>query len=369
MTNSENNDLKSIVLQEVESITSKKETLISAGLLLLVFLFFPPFWIFGIPTIIFLIIWYQVGRAQDNRALTIARGHLPASATSMEIVESLGTADSIALNDWGLVYAKPGASPIQMSWNSMISVKETGLGIVVFKNAERELTINLSLNRYTHITEFIHSRIGNKAEFDIDVETGQSQLIARLKTSPKVWKKGKNKLTVDANGIDLNGQRMDWNEMTSVTEGHREIEDATPDRWFTFSSADRKIEVHADTFESSSELLLHTYFDTLRAIISEKLPKNSRLESQPLNPHERAKEELERGIDATKAAFAFAMKSKKFKMLEDDFFKPMLRVVDKYDLDYLASAQMFLEKYALVMRETGREKEAELLELRVRNRR
>jgi hypothetical protein len=127
------------------------------------------------------------------------------------------------------------------------------------------------------------------------------------------------------------------------------------------SRINSSFEVPSDIVSREKEIPRFTGFDLLKLIVREKLPSKTDFRSPVLTPLRRAIEEFERSWEAAKGGFAFALKSGKFSKIENNYFKHILRLCDRFKLDetYPSITRDFFHDYAQLLERTGRKDEAE----------
>ena len=82
-------------------------------------------------------------------------------------------------------------------------------------------------------------------------------------------------------------------------------------------------------------------------------------------PRQRALDEFVRLHDVYKAAYALSFESGKYHVVEPRFAE-MLKIVDKFDLEFETSVQHFFHDYATLLERMGRHKESQALSRRIR---
>ena len=350
------------VRKEIAEIT--KAPHIVAGII--VFLIFmcavPVFWFILPFAIIFLVVLYKVGEGNNAKALKIARAKLGGNESKLEISEDMELASSLVLNDWGVIYLPAGKPPIEMAWGEIDSVEETGLAYLEFNAGKKKLKADLAVRRYTLISESLNEKLPGRCKFLIDPKTGESELLKRLKEGPKEWKK--EKLRIDDSGIEYDGNKMSWDEMESVVEEEVFHHDSMPTHALSFFNGRTKFAVGSFHVSNGTGLPGSSAYDYMKAVTKEKLDRKASFLKNAAVPYKRALDEFERSQDAMKAAFALALKSCKFHVIEPHF-KNMLRIVDKFKLQDERSVQKFFHDYALLLQRTGREDEAQAMGRRV----
>jgi hypothetical protein len=347
---------------EITQITSLPAIATGIVVWLLFCFIVPPFLLLLPLVLVILAALFMLSQGNDAKAKKIARSHLAGRTSDLEIVESAGTATALALNDWGVVYVSPGKRPVEMAWSEINSVEETGIGVLAFRSSKSKFEIDCSLGRYMLITETIYNKIPERTDFDIDPSTCKSRILAKLESTPREWTSRKGRLVVSASGVEFNDTRLNWNDISSVTETYIPGDETAPYQSLTFSSwISSSFEVPSDIVSREKEIPRFTGFDLLKLIVREKLPSKTDFRSPVLTPLRRAIEEFERSWEAAKGGFAFALKSGKFSKIENNYFKHILRLCDRFKLDetYPSTTRDFFHDYAQLLERTGRKDEAE----------
>lgn len=336
------------------------------GLVLLVITLIcaPPLLFFLVPAVVFLVVLFMLGQRNEKKALAIARSHL-LGGSSAELSEPVGADGSLVLTDWGIVYIKSGKRPIEIAWDSVNTVRETGVGVLTFQSLNDEFRLDLSQARFLYVCEFIQQRIGKRAQFDVDPVTGESQIVSRLASSPRVCGKGKNRLIIAADFLEYKGIKLPWTDIVSVVEHSRPVVHAREQRWMSFTAADKGFEIFEDAIEADGELPLSTSFDFLRAVVFEIIPQKAKFEKEPLTPRLRAYYEFERVAEQAKLALSFSPKKKGSYELILQRYKIGMNLIDKYKLDGVLVNE-FLENYAKLFKLAGQSLDAERIETRIR---
>jgi hypothetical protein len=364
MRNSET-DIATRVRKEIVEITSKPAIAVGLLLILLFLCSVPVFLFLLVPVVIFLVILYKIGAANDSKARTLARSH-QSGASGFEMRESIGLSDSMVLNDWGIVYVSSNKKSIEIPWSDIKSVTETGVGYCVFDFGQGKLEMDLSIHRYTLIADTIYERIPERTDFDIDPVTGTSRLLEKLRRSPFCWNTKKGPFIVDNDGIEFGTRRLNWTNIENVSESIFEGDESPTIRRLTFVSGNSQISLEDHMINGPNEIPRYTTFDRVKQIVCERIPRQARYELPPSAPRKRAEAELEMCQDAAKGALAFGLQSGKLDYAES-LYKPMLKLVDKYQLDYFVPAQNFLQDYAVLLRKTNQVELAQQLERRVKS--
>lgn len=354
------------VRKEIAEITTAPH--IVGGLIaILILLCCVPFFFFLLPfVIVVLVVLYKMSEGNEAKALKLARAHLNGKSSTLEISESVETANALVLNDWGIVYVTVGKPAIEVPWREIKSVDETSIGILNFNCDKFNFEVNLSIGRYNLITEALYEKLPGRVQFDVDPQTGNSNILDRLKDGPREWSSKKSRLIVSEDGIEYGGNRMSWLEISSVRESRVYVDEGPDTLFLTFSSGGNRFDVTDDVVSLDKELPCYTGYDLLKLIVYDRIPGRTQFEEEALTPSKRALEEFKRGQDATKAGFAFALKSGKLHVIEPHFHN-MLKLVDKFHLDKHSCVQDFFQDYGLLFQKTGRDREAEQLASRLSN--
>ncbi len=350
------------VRKEIAEITTKPYAIIGIIVFLIFMCAVPVFFVILPFAIIFLVILYKLGEGNSAKALKIARAKLGGSESKLEIKEDMELASAMVLNDWGVVYLPSGKTAIEMAWGEIDSVEETGLGMLTFKAGSKKLNADLAIRRYIIITEALHEKLKGKCSFLIDPESGESEVIKRLRVEPKDWKKVK--LRIDDSGVEYDGKSMRWDDMSSVREAEVTHLDSMNTVMLTFSNGRDSLVVGSNHVSDGTGLPNASAYDYLKLVASEKLSDRSLFLRDPASPNKRALDEFRRSQDAVKAGYAFAIKSGKFHVIEP-YFKEMLKIVDKFNLQNEPRVQRYFHDYALLLQRTGREEEAQAMGARV----
>lgn len=357
-------DFPTQVRKEFKEITSKPA--IAVGLLFfLIFLCCVPAFLFLIiPVVVFLVIVYKIGEGTGAKAKKLARTHLPLGSSQLEIFESVGLASSIALNDWGIVFVSPDKPAVEMAWQEIASVSEVASAVLLFKGEVKELRLDLSTSRYFMITEAVYNRLPDRVDFDIDPLSGQSKILQRLSCGPRVWAHKQKRLKLDDNGIEFDTQEMLWRDVTTVSETFVDGDEGPHYHSLTFFSNKGKLEITVSNFPAQEDLDRQRNFDLLKQIVNERIPGRAQFTTGAPTPKDRALAEFMRSQDSAKGGLAFALKSGKFGPL-DAIYKPMLSIVDKYNLDDHPSVQEFLQDYVVLLERTDRSPDSMRLKRRI----
>lgn len=356
-TNTPQKPFKFDVRKEIAEITSTPAIL--GGLIaLLILLCCVPVFIILLPfVVVALVVLYKMAEGNEAKALKQSRAHLHGKASKLEILESLGTADALVLNDWGVVYSAVGKPPLEIPWSEIESVEETSIGMLKFNAVKATFEVNLSIGRYNLITEALYDRIPGKVQFDVDPQTGHSNILERLRKGPRTWTCRKSQLIVREDGIEYGGNRMGWQDISSVEETRIYVDEGPDTLFLTFSSMSHSFDVYDDAVSLENELPCYTGYDLLKMIVYDRIPGKTSFDRAALTPSERALEEFKRCQDFTRAGFAIATDSGKFDAIEPHF-RNMLKLVDKFHLDNHHCVQDFFQDYGVLLERTGRESEA-----------
>lgn len=339
-----------------------KPTVIGGIIAFLIVLGCVPTFLILLPfVIVFLVILYKIAEGNNAKARAIADKHLGGRSTELDLLESVATASALVLNDWGIVYFTPGKAPIEWAWKEIDSIEETGIGVLRFSNGRTNFEVNLSIHRYMLINEVLTEKLPAKTHFDVDVKTGKSKLLDRLKTEPRRWP---NNLILTNDGIEFNTRHLPWNDISSVRESVVSVEDASDQLTLTFSSSKGSFDIPDYLVSRENELPRYTGYDLLGAIVAERLPNKTNLSKPALTPAIRALHEFERCHEAMAAAYSLAAEKGNFQKLEPQY-KYMLDLVDKFHLDHVTEVQKFFHDYAYMLQKLNRPDDAAKLQRRM----
>ncbi|MBX9669089.1 MAG: hypothetical protein K2X93_15800 [Candidatus Obscuribacterales bacterium] len=357
-------DIPTQVRKELKEITSKPAIAVGLLLFLILLCTVPAFFFLLIPTVIFLVVLYKIGEGSTAKAKKIARSRLPVASSKLEVFESVGLASCVALNDWGIVFVSPNKPVVEMAWNEIASVAEVASSVLLFKCEVKELPLDLSTSRYFLITDKVHEKLPGKVDFDVDPVSGQSKILQRLTVGPRVFVHNNKSLILDDNGIEFNGQQINWTDVNVVTETFVDGDDGPAYHSLTFSSNTKKFEITQSKFPAEDDLSKMRNFLLLKQIVGEKIPAKTQFTSSALSMRDRAIDEFLRGREAAKVGLAFALKSGKFEPLKE-WYEPMLSIADKYDLDDHPAVQDFIQDYVVYLERTDRSTEAQRMNRRL----
>ncbi len=351
------------VRKEIAEITKSKAVIVGLVVLCLLMCMVPVFFILIPFVIIFLVVLYKIGEGNNAKALKIARRHTGCVAGKLEITENMSLASSLVLNDWGVIYVPAGKDAIEMAWSEIESVDEVGLSMLEFKAGRKNLKADLSQGRYLLITETLDSMLKDKCHFLIDPKTGESHLLATLKLQPIEW--ASVKLRIDNDGIKYDGNEMRWDEIELIFEETVIYRSDISTLNLSFSNGQRQFNVPSDAVAEGTGLPGSSAYEYLKAVAREKIDRKASFLVPAALPRQRALDEFVRLHDVYKAAYALSFESGKYHVVEPRFAE-MLKIVDKFDLEFETSVQHFFHDYATLLERMGRHKESQALSRRIR---
>lgn len=336
---------------------------ILAGIIPLVILMccVPVFWFFLPLAVGVMVVSYQIAGGSMKKARAIAQKHLGANVSSQLKADFRpGLSSALVLNDWGIVFVKHFAAPIEISWQDLTLVDEPSIANLVFHDQKsKRFETDLSQDRYFLATKSIYSKIPEKTQFLINPDHGTPNYMDQLDKEP-FNRKGKwGHFTITKEGVEHKNGSIAWISIDRVDEVRLDGEDA-PSHWeLTFKSNMASLMLSSKYFEDSKELGNSDY-DLIKAIVYQKIPKKTHYTYGPSTPVDRAKKEFERTYEASTAAFSIAAKTGKWEHLEN-LFKHNLWLLDNFSLDYLVESKKFLKDYSELLTRTDREKEGQKL--------
>lgn len=350
------------VRKEIAEITKSKAILVGLVVLCLLMCMVPVFFILIPFVIIFLVVLYKIGEGNNAKALKIARRHTGGVAGKLEITENMSLASSMVLNDWGVIYLPAVKDAIEMAWSEIESVDEVGLSMLEFKAGEKNLKADLSQGRYLLITETLDNMLKDKCHFLIDPKTGESHLLESLKHQPKEWPSVK--LRIDNDGIKYDGNEMRWDEIELIFEETVIYRSDISTLNLSFSNGQKKFNVPSDAVCDGTGLPGSSAYEYLKAVAREKIDRKASFLVPAALPKKRALDEFMRMQDAYKAAYALSFESGKYHVVEPRFAE-MLKIVDKFDLEFEICVQHFFHDYATLLERMGRHGESQALSRRI----
>jgi hypothetical protein len=350
------------VRKEIAEITKSKAVIVGLVVLCLLMCMVPVFFILIPFVIIFLVVLYKIGEGNNAKALKIARRHTGCVAGKLEITENMSLASSLVLNDWGVIYVPAGKDAIEMAWSEIESVDEVGLSMLEFKAGRKNLKADLSQGRYLLITETLDSMLKDKCHFLIDPKTGESHLLESLKHQPIEWPSVK--LRIDNDGIKYDGNEMRWDEIELIFEETVSHRSSMPTLNLSFSNGHKQFNLPSDAVCDGTGLAGSSAYEYLKAVASEKIGRKASFLVPAASPKKRALDEFMRMQDAYKTAYALSFESGKYHVVEPRFAE-MLKIVDKFDLEFETSVQHFFHDYATLLERMGRQAESQALSRRI----
>ncbi|MBW8885431.1 MAG: hypothetical protein JF612_11820, partial [Planctomycetia bacterium] len=96
----------------------------------------------------------------------------------------------------------------------------------------------------------------------------------------------------------------------------------------------------------------HSGYDTIKAVVAERIPCKAVFALPPPAPDQRAIAEFNRCQEACKVGFSLALKSGRFRFFER-YFQDMLSLVDTFALAGAVDTPSFFRDYAELMSRTG----------------
>ena len=333
---------------------------IAGGLIAFSILLFavPVFWLLLPVAIGFLAILYFAAGGSMKKAKARAQSHLGSLATTTLQVELRpGLASALVLNDWGLVFARFGRRPVDLSWNEIRLVDEPAIAsLAVHATDGLAFQVDLSQDRYFAATRAIFSKIPDKTSFDVDPLTGRSNLLHKLQRAPMQWKGKWGFFVLSDQGVEHEVGSISWQEIDSVREFFFPGDECESYWKLRFSSATLSFELQSTSF-SDGRQIGHSGYDTIKAVVAERIPGKAVFALPPSGPKQRATAEFNRCQEACKVGFAFALKSGRFSFFER-YFEHMQWLVDTFALQGAADTQSFFRDYAELLSRTNRPAEA-----------
>jgi hypothetical protein len=297
---------------------------------------------------------YFAAAGSMKRARERARSHLGlAGKSELEVELSLGLTSALVMNDWGVVFARFGRQPIELSWPEIRRVDEPQLGQLAFDTGSGlAFQADLSQERYLLAIRALDAKLPGKTTFDVDPATGQSNLLEKLKRGGFRWRTKSGQLALTEGGIENKSDRMTWDEIESV-RGQSFGGDESQVYWeLHFTSGERTIQVRSTDFKDGRPPGTSEY-DRLKAIVAERLPSRCTFVLPPPLPRQRAIEEFNRCQEATKVGFSLALKSGKFAYCERQF-RHMRWLIDTFSLAGAVDTETFDRDYAELLVRTER---------------
>jgi|AGTN01.3.fsa_nt_gi hypothetical protein len=335
---------------------------ILAGIIPLVILMccVPVFWFFLPLAVGVMVVFYQIAGGSMKKARAIAQKHLGANVSSQLKADFRpGLSSALVLNDWGVVFVKNFASPIEISWQDIKLVDEPSIANLVFHDQKvKRFETDLSQDRYFLATKSIYSTIPEKTQFLINPNKGTPNYLDQLEKEPFNWKGKWGHFTITKEGVEHKDGCIPWISIDRVDEVKFAGQDVAPYWELTFRS-NISLMLSSKDFEDSKELGNSNY-DLIKAIVYQKIPKKTHYNYGPSTPAERAKKEFERTYEASAAGFSIAVKTGKWEHLEN-LFKHNLWLLDNFSLDYVVDSKKFLKDYSELLTRTNRDKEGQKL--------
>jgi hypothetical protein len=315
----------------------------------------PVFWIFLPFVIVALVILFFMSETGLKKAKILAQKHLNGSQTKLYAEFSLGLTSAVVLNDWGIVYIRSGAQPVELPWESISFVEEPSIAKLAFYEGKSErFNIDLSEGKYFLATKSIYSKIPQKTKFVFNPETGSSNLKLEIAKEPYEWHGKWGYIASDKNGIRQKKKGKEtyisWDDLHAVEEIEFSGEDQLTSWELNFKSGDKKMVIASKDF---SEEIHKGQYDFIKMIVELQVPTKRRFVAPALTAQKRAEDEFNRIYESMKAAYSFAVKSGKWDHIENNY-KHCLWLLDKFSLQNWVPAEQFLKDYAELLNRTNR---------------
>lgn len=333
---------------------------ILAGVIPLAILLFcvPVFWVLLPFAVGVMVLFYQIAGGSMKKARAIAQKHLGQGASQLKVDFRPGLSSALVLNDWGIVFVKNFAKPIEISWHDIKLVDEPSIANLVFHdhNAKRFET-DLSQDHYFLATRSIFSKIPQKTNFLINPDSGVPRYADQLENRPFEWNGKWGHFKITKTGVEHTNGAIPWISIDRVDEVRLEGDESASHWELTFKSNSASLMLSSSFFEDSRELGSSDY-DLIKAIVYQKIPKKTHYNYGPSTPEERAQKEFQRTYEASKAGFSIAVKTGRWDHLES-LFKHNLWLLDNFSLDRVVESKKFLQDYSELFIRTNRADEAQ----------
>lgn len=339
---------------------------IAVGLLPWVLLLFmvPVFWILLPPVLVFLVVMYVVFARSMKKARKLAGQRLaPGAQSELDVEFSPGMTAALVMNDWGIVFVRFARRSVELAWSDIDRVEEPAIAkLAIRAHGAVACEVDLSQDRYFLAIQFIHSKIPDKTDFDVDPLSGQSRLLTKIELTPMAWQGSWGKLVMTPAGIEHDAHAVSWQEIDSVQEVSHPG-DESENWWELKCSAGAASFVLKSSDFTDGRPLGNSDYDAVKAVLAERIPGKTSFDRPAPVPFERAKEELRRCLDAYPAGFSLALKNGRFQFLESRF-RHMLMLVDQFSLDRTLDVRPFFRDYAELLSRTNHLEEAARLHQR-----
>jgi hypothetical protein len=295
------------------------------------------------------------GELSSRKAQQLAKKHLSASRSELQVIEQVGDGSCLVLNDWGVVFCSVGKRPVELSWNEIAQVEEPESKVLmVYGHNEEAFKLDLAVvKRFFLITSAMMVKIPRICNFDINPLTAESRLLDKLKSQPRQWQGLWGRFEINANGIQRNDKLIHYDLLQSIVET---IVDADPDPGILGTIRTLNFQSVNDSFAISNAQLGDSY-ELVKRILWEKLPDRASFAINAKTPSDIAYEEfclLQENLPLSKHVTKTAHLER--------CYKYMLFLVKRFKFKFYPQVRRFLDDYAELLRRMKRDVEAKELE-------
>lgn len=325
----------------------------------------PVFWILVPFAILGMVALFFIGSSGLGKARKLAKQRLgPSGKTDLYAEFSPGITAALIMNDWGIVFAQTGKSPVQIPWGDITKVDEPVMTMLTFHSRHAPLLkVDLSQDRYFLAIQSLHSKIPGRTDFQVDPVTFKSVLLQKLEKEPFHFSGNWGKLTLTRDGVEHSkGGKIAWSDIESVKELDYQGDESPPFWDLTFTGRGGKSFVieKRDTLADDREFGYSAY-DMIKSIVHHKIPDRTYYTYRAYTPDQRAEHEFDMLYENTKAAMSVALQSGKWDHLESIFAYCRFLEENFVLRNVKCDVKSFYLDYAELMSRTNRGAEAKRL--------